>query len=172
MGEYKLIQALVNLSNSDKWDEAKLEWIPHDILYAEELETCLCGHPIKELCIIRNKMNDNLATVGNCCINKFTPMKTKKLFVCASKVKKDITKSFNSDFIQLAYERGRINTWEKGFYLDTWRKRNLTCKQMIKKCTINVKILTKIKVGERYFIDDDEIKLYNKVIDRICHNIY
>jgi hypothetical protein len=31
--------------------------------------------------------------------------------------------------IIIAFEKNIINTWEKDFLLDTWRKRNLTIKQ-------------------------------------------
>lgn len=71
MSEYKLTQGIIQLSNSDMWDTAKLEWSLLYIYEAEEPETCLCSHsPIIEVCVLKNKYNHNTTIVGNSCVKK------------------------------------------------------------------------------------------------------
>ncbi len=145
MSEYRLSQEIVALSESDKWDEARLEWELFRMFDQDDLDTCLCGHyPIKEICVLRNKKNDNQAIVGNCCVQKFMGISSDKLFAALKRVKKDIGKPFNADVIEFSFERGYISDWEKGFYLDTWRKRDLSEKQTKERVKINKKILLKL----------------------------
>lgn len=145
MSEYRLSQGIVALSESDKWDEARLEWKLFRMFDQKDLETCLCGHyPIKEICVLRNKLNNNQAIVGNCCVQKFMGISSDKLFASLKRVKKDINKPFNADVIQFSFERGYITGWEKSFYLDTWRKRELSKKQTEVRVKINSKILFKL----------------------------
>lgn len=166
MGLKQLSEEIIKLSTSDKWEEAKKEWTLNDITYANEPETCLCGHyPIKELCIIRNTKNDALTVVGNSCINRFLGINSNKIFVSVNNVRKNITKSLTIDFVQLVHDREKISYWELNFYRNIWRKRNLSNKQMIVKCKINLKILDNIKVTGKPFIDDEQKKLYQQFID-------
>ena len=44
MSEYKLTSNIIQLSQSDKWDVAKLECSFSEIYEADEPETCLCGN--------------------------------------------------------------------------------------------------------------------------------
>lgn len=158
MGKYKLFNGIIHFSESDDWDNAKLEWKLFDIFYSDNPISCLCGHyPIKELCELVNIKNNNHVIVGNCCVNKFTPIKSGKLFKCTKKVKKDIESSLNPDIIDLAYERGRVNDWERNFYIDIWRKRKLTGRQTLYKLKINIKVLSMIKVGGQRFVDEKYI---------------
>ena len=146
MSEYKLTKEIVDRSESDRWDEAKLEWSLREVYEAEEPETCLCGHfPIIELCILGNKRNGNSATVGNCCVKKFMGLPSDKIFKAVKRVRKDEEKSLNAEAIGHAYERGWINDWEKDFYFDIMRKRNLTPRQLEKKIQINEKMLHNIR---------------------------
>ena len=39
----------------------------------------------------------------------------------------------------------KLNDWEKEFYIDTWRKRNLSDKQMDIRVRINNKLITLLK---------------------------
>lgn len=148
MSQYQLTTELIKLSHSNNWDEAKLEWDLIDIERVSEFdaEECLCGkYPIMEICIIENKINKNTTRVGNSCVKKFIN-KSDKIFQALLRVKKDISKSLNSEVIDFALDKGYINQWEKDFYIDIFRRKNLYSKQILKKESINKKILSKIKI--------------------------
>ncbi|MBE4160105.1 hypothetical protein HJ102_22715 [Vibrio parahaemolyticus] len=134
MSEYKLTEEIIKLSQSQLWDVAKSEWTLYEIYEADEPERCLCGHfPIIEICTLKNKLNSNYATVGNCCVKKFIGLPSDKIFQAIKRVRKDDEKSLNAEAISHAYDKGWINDWEKSFYLDVMRKRKLTPNQLNKK---------------------------------------
>ena len=146
MSEYKLTTELLKLSSSTKWDEAKLEWELIDVEKVEEAEECLCGHyPILEICTIKNIKTTKLARVGNCCVKKFND-KSDKIFRAISKVKKNSSKSLNAETIDFAFNKKWITEKDRNFYMDIFRKRNLSTKQDSWKTSINKKILNKIKI--------------------------
>ena len=142
MSEFKLFEEIIALSQSKNWEQAKLEWTLETIYFGDGEDSCLCGHfPIVELCQLTNKINQNTAIVGNCCVNKFLGLPSAQLFQALKRVRRDITKSFNAEAIYHARTKGWINEWEYNFYLDILRKRNLSEKQLNKKTHINEKIL-------------------------------
>jgi hypothetical protein len=146
VSEYKLSQEIIDLSEANIWDAAKLEWKLEEIYEADEPGTCLCGHtPIIETCVLRNEKNHNTAVVGNCCVKKFIGLPSDKIFQAIKRVRKDNEKSLNAEAIEYAYSRGWINDWERNFYLDNMRKRNLTSKQLAKKIQINEKLERNMK---------------------------
>lgn len=146
MSEYRLTQEVIELSQAINWDTAKLEWKLETIYEAEEAEKCLCGHfPIIEVCILRNQINGNSATVGNCCVKKFIGLPSDKIFQAIKRVRKDDEKSLNAEAIAYAHDKGWINDWERDFYLDIMRKRNLSFGQLAKKKQINLKLAIKMK---------------------------
>ena len=148
MSQFQLTTELLKLSSSQTWDEAKLEWNLIDVekVSEEDSEVCLCGKdPIMEICTIENKLNNNTARVGNSCVKKFIN-KSDKIFRSISQVKKNINKSLNAETISFAFEKKWINEWEKNFYLDIFRKRNISDKQKEYKTSIAKKILDKIKI--------------------------
>jgi hypothetical protein len=145
MGQATLINEVLSLSVSRTWEIAKTEWILNEIYFSDEPETCLCGHfPIIELCELKNKENENIATVGNCCVKKFIGLPTDKIFQAVKRIRKDGGKSLNGEAIKLAYSKKWINKWEFDFYEDTFRKRKLSDKQIQKRKQINEKILLNI----------------------------
>ena len=86
----------------------------------------MCGHfPIIELCVLSNRVNANQATVGNCCVKKFIGLPSDKIFEAMKRIRNDSAKSANAETIQHAFERHWINEWEKNFYINIMRKRNL-----------------------------------------------
>ena len=142
MSEYKLLEEIIVLSQSKKWDQARLEWKLENIYFGDGRDSCLCGHfPIVELCQIRNKINQNTAIIGNCCVNKFLGLPSAQIFQAVKRVRNDITKSFNMVSINHARSKGWINNWENEFYLSIFRKRELSEKQLFQKVQINKKIL-------------------------------
>jgi hypothetical protein len=146
MSEYKLTEEILKRSQSQIWDVAKLEWRLSRICETDEPETCLCGHsPIIEICILRNKLNSQLATVGNCCVKKFIGLPSDLIFQAVKRIRKDNQKSLNAEAIQHAYENGWINEWEYKFSIDTVRKRVLSTKQLQTRLKVNEKMLTNMK---------------------------
>lgn len=122
---FKLIEEIIALSNSNSWDFAKLEWNFEFAYYAEDLQTCLCGHfPIKNICVIRNKRNFNQTEVGNCCINKFLGMEDgNKIFTSIKKLKDDNSKNMSLEAIDYIYNKKGISEFEYNFYVDIHKKR-------------------------------------------------
>ncbi len=146
MSEYKLTEEIINRSQSKVWDVAKLEWRLYQIYEAEEPETCLCGHfPIIEICTLRNKLNEQFATVGNCCVKKFIGLPSDLIFQAVKRIRKDNQKSLNAEAIKHAYDKGWINEWEYKFSIDTMRKRNLSAKQLQTRIKVNEKMLTNMR---------------------------
>ena len=136
----KLTENIISLSSSKIWDVAKLEWKLDEVYEAEEHEACLCGHfPIKDICMLKNKLNNNSAVVGNCCVKRFIGLPSDKIFQAIKRVRKDNKKSLNIEAVDHAYKKGWINDWENDFYIDIMRKRNLTERQLQKKITTNRK---------------------------------
>ncbi|WP_096698411.1 hypothetical protein [Polaromonas sp. AER18D-145] len=148
MSEFKLTTEIVALSSARVWDAAKLEWVLHEVFESDEPDTCLCGHyPIIENCVLRNKVNGNLATVGNCCVKKFIGLPSDLIFQAVKRIRADTTKSLNGEAINYACERGWVTAWESDFYFDIMRKRSLTAKQSSKKRQINEKFLFNMRAA-------------------------
>lgn len=141
---YKLTGEIIDLSEGTTWDFAKLEWKFEFAYYAEDLQTCLCGHyPIKNICVIKNKYNSHQTEVGNCCINKFLGIDDgNKIFASIKKLKEDDSKSMSAEVIDYIYNKKGITDFEYNFYRDIHRKRNLSFKQLEIKKRINDKFLS------------------------------
>lgn len=143
--QYKLTQGIIELSDADTWDEAKLEWDLAEIYHQEEPDTCLCGHdPIKEVCILINRQNENSAIVGNVCVKKFLGLPSDQIFQAARRIGKDQTKALNAEAIQHAYSRNWIDKWKRDFYFDTMRRKKVSEKQVDKRIEINRLVLANI----------------------------
>lgn len=146
MSQYKLTSEILARSKSTAWDAAKLEWSLHEIYQAETPETCLCGHfPIIELCVLANRLNRNLATVGNCCVKKFLGLPSDRIFQAMKRVKSDPGKSLNAESLSHAREKGWINGWEYDFYMNVMSKRKLSSAQKKHKEEINSKFLLRMR---------------------------
>ena len=146
MSKFQLFNEIIQLSEAGAWEQARLEWVLAEVYEAEEPETCLCGHfPIIELCVLVNRQNMNTAIVGNICVKKFIGLPSDRIFQAVKRIRKDNSKSLNSEAIQHAYERRWINEWERDFYFDVMSKRKLSEKQETKKLSINALVLTRMK---------------------------
>ena len=140
---YKLTEEILNLSESNEWNFAKLEWSFEFAYYAEELQKCLCGHyPIKNICVIKNRRNSSVTEVGNCCINKFLGIdEGNKIFSSIKKLKDSETASMSSEVIEYIYKKKGISDFEYNFYKSIYRKRIMSEKQWDIKKRINQKFL-------------------------------
>lgn len=140
---YKLAEEIIALSESNYWDLAKREW---EFVYAfmsDEFQTCLCGHyPIKEICVLKNSINNNETEVGNCCVNKFLGIENaNKIFISVKRIKEDITRSMSAEVLGYLFEKSAITQFEFDFYTDVIRKRNFSAKQLEIKKRINNKLI-------------------------------
>lgn len=140
--KFPLINGIIEKSVSKQWDIAKQEWVLIDVYETDEPDTCLCGHyPIKEICVLKNKLNHESVEVGNCCVKKVWNFGSEKILKSIKSIRKDISKSINVECLKLAFKKNIITEKDYNFYLDIWRKRNLTEKQEKWKKDINKKVL-------------------------------
>jgi hypothetical protein len=149
---WRLPERIVELSKADMWRTAVKEWEPDgvDVLEAEDMETCLCGHfPIKELCYIRNKENGNTAIVGNHCIKKFSAHDpahavfgdVPKIIASAKRILQNPSGSASPEMVAFARKKGLFSARDALFYNDIWRKRNLSFAQLKYKQRLNRALL-------------------------------
>jgi hypothetical protein len=144
---YRLVEEIMERSESSTWEEAQKEWTLDSIKIADDKEvaegsyTCLCGHRhLKELCYIINKYNGTEALVGNCCIKKFMhDIKSDKIFRAINAAKR--SKTISAALIDYCHEHDIINTWEHDFFMDVHRKRKMTDRQSYKFEMVRSKIL-------------------------------
>ena len=139
----KLVKRVINLSKSNRWPVAKLEWSFDHAYYSLSDQRCLCGHfPIRQICVIRNLSNQNITEVGNCCVNKFLCItEANKIFSSISRLNKDISKSMSIEALHYLRKHKLISAYEYNFYQSTIRKRSLTEKQFHFREKINQKLL-------------------------------
>ena len=138
MSEHQLSHEIVRRSNAATWLAAKQEWTLEKVFVQSQPSQCLCGQfPIKEVCVLKNRLNGNRAEVGNVCVHQFLGLPSRKIFTALERIGRDLSKALNPEAIEHAHERRWINDWEREFYLDTWRKRALTAKQLAKREQIN-----------------------------------
>ncbi len=145
---YQLPARIVELSVANEWDEAHLEWHLEKVILSDTSEACLCGKfPIKELCILRNDKNKKSAVVGNCCVKKFFPIASARIFNAIKKITADDTRALNADTIHFAYQRGWLSAKERAFYMDTWRKHKLSAKQMQWRIALNRRVMERVRAA-------------------------
>ena len=143
--EKRLCDKLTKLSFASDWEIVRNEW---DFEYEyevniEERHSCLCGKtPIKFMCVIKNQKTGVEAEVGSECVKNFLCMSEDlELYQVLKKLKDNISVSVNNTVLSLSYSQRVVNDWENNFYKDRMRKRKATIKQIIKKESINRKIL-------------------------------
>jgi hypothetical protein len=139
-----LIDAIVALGEAVDWQEARKEWELAEVFFAERDQpgTCLCGHaPIIEHCVLLNRKNGNRAVVGNVCVKRFMGLPSGKLFEAFARIMAKRDAALNAATVEYAHGKGWINNWERGFCLDTCRKRKLTERQRAKREEINARVL-------------------------------
>ncbi len=147
MNNYKLPKEIIQLSVSDVWESARLEWDFKYVYESEEPSTCLCGHyPIKNICVIKNRINSNETEVGNCCVNKFLDIDNgDKIIQSVKKIKKTIDSSMSEGTLLYLYDNDFITEWDYKFYSNIRLKRNLSDKQLNIKREINQKLINATK---------------------------
>lgn len=143
----RLKEHILPLSQSDDFYHAKNEWKLVDVEINEDWDNCPCGQDIKELCYIKNQLNENTTYVGNVCINRFLEIDTGSLFDGLKRIAKDVNANANQDLIIHAHKLGYIFENEYKFLMSIKRKRNLSEKQRAWKQKINCRIINKTVVS-------------------------
>lgn len=140
---YKLIEEIIDLSEANIWDFAKLEWGFTSAYYSDEEQRCLCGHyPIRNICVITNKINSALTEVGNCCINKFLGIDDgNKIFTSIKRIKEKPKSSMSTEVLEYLYSKNTISDFDYKFYKSIFRRTSMSLKQWDIKEKINQKLL-------------------------------
>src|SRR5262249_40690092 len=123
------------------------EWSLSHVYFAgpDEPGSCLCSHyPIIEHCVLHNRENGNTAVVGNVCVTRFLGINSEAVFAGLRRVTRDVKAGMSGGAVEYAYSKGWINDWERRFYLDTLRKRQLSPKQRAKRAQVNGKVLSRV----------------------------
>ena len=153
MAEYQFFSKILELSEAEDWDDAVTEWQLKETYLTMYPDTCICGHfPINEICIVRNKLTGNVATVGNSCVKKFLNLPSDEIFTPINRIQKNIYASVNKAMLNRAFSKGWISDWDYGFYNSIMKKKKLTDSQLEYKVGINRKILRHfIRNGNKNF---------------------
>ena len=141
--EAKFKAAILGLSVSDVWDDAKAEWELFFVYDDPSDRACECEHsPIHQICVIRNRKNQNKTEVGNVCVRRFLRLFSNRIFAVIKRVRSEIRNSLNPTALDLFRGRGVITCGEEQEYKDYWRKRTtLTDDQKAQKLEINKRVL-------------------------------
>jgi hypothetical protein len=111
---------VIENSQSNEWETARLEWKLLTI-YDAPNQTCCCGHyPITENCVIVNEINGKTLIVGNVCVNKFEQERLTVPTTCRTSLKKvcDDTENSNAnpDLLKVAARLKIISKKERTWY--------------------------------------------------------
>lgn len=139
--DYRLPESIVARSVADNWQAAKLEWTLDRIYKSDSTDRCLCGHVIRECCLIKNHHTGKDAVVGTCCVKKFLELDTQGLFNALQRIADNLGRSPSVALIDFAFQRRWIDGWQQQFSIDTHRKRKLSPRQKAKRVEINQAIL-------------------------------
>jgi len=112
--EIKFKSAILGLSVSQDWDEAKAEWTLFFVYDDPSDRSCECEHsPIHQICVIENRKNKNKTEVGNVCVRRFLRLVSNRIFAVIKRLRSDIQKSLNPAALALFKDRGVITTAEE-----------------------------------------------------------
>lgn len=137
---------ILPLSEAGEFEGARLEWNLFHVELVDHSDHCPCGHPIKELCYIRNSINGHETYVGNICVNRFIGIDTGNLFPGLRRILDDERANANADLVLHAYRLGYIYENEFDFLMETRHKRLLSAKQLEWKRKINRRIISQTVV--------------------------
>jgi hypothetical protein len=145
---FRLIEEIISRSVAGTWEEAKLEWSLDVIFLAEEPGTCLCGKfPIREMCVITNRLNGETAIVGNHCIRRFLTLSSDQLFASLRKIIKNPEAIPGTELVEFVHGKHWINDWERKFLTSVCQCRRLSDKQKAIVSQINAKIMARASEG-------------------------
>lgn len=134
---------MIARSSDQVWEQAKMEWDLRDVFVVNQDQICLCGHhPIRQICTIRNQINQNDAEVGNVCVQKFLGMRSRRILATLKKVRENPEKSLSKAGIAMFTKLGIISQIDSEDYLSFSLKRKyLTPRQRQLKERLNQAVL-------------------------------
>jgi len=143
---FRLMQEIIARSGSGIWHEAKLEWALSHVYFSptDEPGVCLCGHaPIREHCVITNRLNGNVAVVGNCCVKRFIGLPSGSIFAGLRRIARNPESALSPAAAEYAHRAGLLDRWEYEFCLNSHDKpaHRLSPRQLAKRVEINAKVL-------------------------------
>ena len=131
-----------------EWRIACSEWDLENI-YEHDNGECLCTHrPIRDHCVIRNRQNGEVTTVGNVCVSHFTEdlrVLSRQAFGSLKRVRKNPSEvRANKGLLNLSIKRGIIGKVEGQRYIDKWNvgRTKLSDADLDDRGRLNQKILT------------------------------
>lgn len=150
---HALMREIQARSTAKDWRDARREWEISRVFFSEPDNPgrCLCGHfPIREHCVLRNRVNGNVVTVGNVCVKRFFDLNAEDLFAAFRKIMKNLEATMSAKAIDYAHGRDWINDWERDHCLSICgrSKRKLSPRQLAKRVEIHKKILVRLTERE------------------------
>lgn len=140
----QLKAAVLALSVSPDWEDARREWQLAEVRYETTPKTCPCGHrPIHELCLMENVLNGNEITVGNVCVRRFIDTGLDVVLRGVARIHSDKTAAMSLSvlaYFVCAWPEF-FTEWEVGFLHNSVRKRKLSEKQARQRDRLNRKLL-------------------------------
>lgn len=145
MSKHQLFSEILKRSEHPNWDLAIYEWELIEILQVNEPIECCCGHwPIKELFRIHNTTTGRSTTVGSSCIKLF-PFDLHTILIAFKRIELDLSLALNLRAINYCDDKFWLDEWSLEFYLNTYRKRKLSERQLHKRVTLNKYLVKKFK---------------------------
>ncbi len=140
---FRLTARIVALSESDTWDGARREWDLSDRYRTEPDDpgVCLCGHAIREHCVLVNRLSGHEAVVGNCCVVRFLGLPSAQVFAGLDRIRKDPAAAPSPALVEYARSRCWLTDFELRHLRGTARSRRLSPRQLAVRIEVNKKIL-------------------------------
>ena len=109
--------------------------------------------------MLRNRLTECLALVGNKCVKPFIPhisldAPTYAIFASIKRVRKDPDRAVHKHLLKLAKEKKRITAWAESWYANHSRKRVLSTRQIsYRRCLNHRRILSGAPPANRRVAD-------------------
>lgn len=141
---------ILDLSEADNFNDAKLEWELDGVLVTLNFGQCPCGVRIKEHCYLKNRRNENTTWVGNVCVRRFMDIDAGSLFRGLRRVRNNNSAKPNDALIEYAWRRGHLYGENEFDFLTSIRRqhRRLSEKQKNWLQKINRRIIESIVVRQ------------------------
>jgi len=141
-----LKEEMLGKSRALNWDEARLEWSFHEAYLDATPTHCLCGHGIRERCVLHNASTNCFVLVGSKCVREFMyelcqEVPTGAIFASIRRVRADWSKPLHRHLVKMAHTKRHITPREVAWYLDNHRRRKLTLGELNYRIYLNGRIL-------------------------------
>lgn len=146
----KIRQGLLNTtmerSSAEHFELAKLQWELKDVVYRDDNQHCICGQPIKECCILQNKVTHRKMLVGRNCTERFFGINTLNVFKFLKKLENNKDEVIPEPLIGLFVQLGYVYDTEVAFLKQLTTQKTLSEKQSAWRSKIVYRVLNKLVV--------------------------